>query len=138
AAVSRTVDFVVSVAPAATSAAVAAGFVHACDVHVTGNLVGGDLDVTDEGIVNVDRSGPSGAAIGGEGGANLLALAEVVPRYVHPAKERRGWVVVSIAGLPVVTDARVNAEMGPTIRVRGSSGLVSTQRAARVRVDPDG
>ena len=138
AAVSRAVDLVVSVAPAAGNAAIAAVFVHACDVHVAGNFVGGDLDIADEGIVDIDRRGASAAAIGGEGGANLLVLAEVVPRYVHPAKERRGWIVVSVSGLPVVTDAGVNAKMSPAIRVRGSSGFVSAQRAACVSVDPDG
>src|SRR5206468_1517604 len=127
-------DLVVSVGPAG-SAATAAVFIHTGDIHVAGNFVGRDLDVPDKGIVDVDRGGPSGAAIGGESGANLLALTEVVPRYIHPAKERRGWVVVSIAGLPVVTEAGVNAEMCPAIRVPRSGGLETAEGAARVPID---
>src|SRR5207249_11105317 len=79
-------------------------FVHARDVNIARNLVGSDLLVADEAGRDVDRGGPSVAAIGGVGGANLLALTKVVPTHVHPPIEGRGCVVIDVGGLPVIRE----------------------------------
>src|SRR5947209_16247179 len=86
-----------------------AAFVHPGDVNIARNLVGGDLDVPDEGVGNVDRGGPSDAVIAGVGGANLLALSEVIPGSVHSTEKWRRWVVICVARLAVVTGTVVNA-----------------------------
>src|SRR5882724_8080907 len=63
AAVGGAVNLVVSVSAAARSAAVAAVFVHACDVHVARHLVASDLHVTDEASGDLSRVGPGQTVI---------------------------------------------------------------------------
>src|SRR5262249_51229550 len=120
--------------------------VHAGDVHVARDFVGGNLDVAGFAAVgrNLMRSRPSRAVISGEGGeeaANVAAIQDVVvvPRGVDPPEKRRGWVVLSRSGLRIVREAAVHAEMGPAIRVPRSGGLDPARpptAAGRVR-NPD-
>src|SRR4030095_10826958 len=67
------------------------------------------------------------------------SISEVVPGNVHIAVVRRSWVVVDPARLSVVAAPRVNAEMGPAIRVPRRAGPVPAQTlTAAGRVEPDG
>src|SRR5206468_176083 len=81
-----------------------------------------DLRVPDEGTA-VDhryRAAPCAAIISGatdDQGARTYV--KVVPRNVHVPEEGRAWVVVCPTRLAVVAAARVNAEMGPAIGIRG-------------------
>ena len=119
-----------------------AAFVHTGDVHVACGQIAGDLDVADKGSAggNLSRVCPRDPIVSRvpdkEGApANI----EVVPRNVHPAVEGRRWVIVSPARLSVVLRVRVNAVMGPAIRVPGSGGLVPAEaKTAAGLVDPDG
>ena len=110
-----------------------AAFVHPGDVNIARNLVGGDLDVPDEGVGNVDRGGPSDAVIAGVGGANLLALSEVIPGSVHSTEKWRRWVVIRVARLAVVTGTLVNASTNRPgdAAVSGLPGAKAKTAAAR-------
>ena len=118
-----------------------AAFVHTGDVkrpvsrHVTGNL-----RVADEGasVGHRYRATPRAAVVSGaahDKGAGTHV--KVVPRNVHVPEEGRTRVIIRPAGLAVVAAARVNAEMGPAIWVRGIGGLKPAQGAARVAIEPD-
>src|SRR5207302_8903936 len=105
-AVSRTIHDVSPVGPAAGKAAITAVFVHACDVHVARNLVGGDLNVSDEdgpsGNREVHRRTPSGTVISrAHDRDGRPSIIEVVPGNIHPPEEGRGWVVIRKARLSV-------------------------------------
>src|SRR4029077_4214282 len=97
-----------------------------------------NLDIADKAGSN-PVLGPGATVVSGH--ANLESTStdiEVVPGDVHVSEVRRGSVVVSPARLPVVAAVGMHAEMGPAIRVRRSSGFVSTQRTASVGVEPNG
>src|SRR5215208_5645 len=134
AAVSGTVDFVGSGGKAATH------LIHACDVHVAGNLVASDLDVADEVGGDRYRSMPGTSVITGIGDAQSSASdIKIVPGNVHPVGKRRGWVVIGPARIAVVRRVVMNAEMGPASGVRGIGGLVATEAlTAASPVQPHG
>ena len=116
-------------------------FIHTGDVegpvarHVTR-----DLRVADEGthVGHRYRAAPRAAVVSGAtDDQGALTHVKVVPGNIHVPEEGRGWVVVGPARLAVVAAARVNAEMGPAIWVRGIGGLKPAQGAARVAIEPD-
>ena len=86
------------------------------------------------------RTVPRGAVITGVGDEESApADIKIVLGNVHPVGERRGWVVVRPARIPVVLGVVVNTEMGPASRVRGIGGLVPTEAlTAAGRVQPHG
>src|SRR6266700_3737383 len=118
-----------------------AAFVHASNVHVACGQITSDLNVADEGCARRDlsRVGPGHTVVSGiakkEGAA---ANIEIVPRNVHPPVEGGGRVVVRPTGFSIVLRVGMNAEVGPAIRVRRSSSLVTTESlSAAARVEPD-
>src|SRR5439155_24953859 len=128
AAVGGAVNLVVSVGAAAGSAAVAAVFVHACDVQVARDLVAGDLDVADEGGSDPYRSMPSSSVITGIGNAQSpTSDSKIVPGNIHSPEEGRGWIVIRKARLSVGRGLAENTEVGPASRIPGSGGLVAPQ-----------
>src|SRR2546429_4063309 len=140
AAIGGAVDLVVSVGAAAATAAISGVFVHACDVQVAIGIIAGDLHVADKAGGHLSPVGPSQTVVStvtDEDGAS--PNGEVVFGHVHPPKERGRWVVISPAGLSVVTASAVNAVMGPTKGIPGSVGLITAHAAtAAGNVDPDG
>src|SRR6266446_2264773 len=100
-------------------------FVHASDVHVACNQVAGDLHVTDEATRDLMR-GPTVPIISGDrDGEGASANTEIVPGNVDVSVMGRGRVVVHSARLSVVLGARVNAVMGPAIRVPRCAGFIA-------------
>src|SRR5213076_737048 len=127
------VDLVVSIGAAAATTAVAAVFVHACDVQVPRDLVAGDLDVADKAGGHLSPVGPSQTVVSSEADEEGASPnGEVVFGHVHPPEERGRWVVIRPAGLSVVTAPAVNAVMGPAgcRGVPGSGGLITAHAGA--------
>src|SRR5206468_9335838 len=128
AAVGGAVDLVVSVGAAAATAAVAAVFVHACDVQVTGGSVASDLDVADEASGHLPLVGPGQSVVSGESDKQRSSTAsEIVPGNIHSPEVGRGWVVVRPARLSVGRGLAENTEVGPAIRIPGSGGFVAPE-----------
>ena len=106
-AVSRAKHDVSPVGPAAGTTAITAVFVHAGDVHVARNLVGGDLNVSDEdgpsGNREVHGRTPSDTVISrAHDRDGRPSTSEVVEGDIHSPEERRGWVIIRIARIAVV------------------------------------
>ena len=110
-AVSRAIDDVSPVAPAAGTTAITAVFIHAGDVHVSCNEIASDLNVSNEdgpsGNREVHGPTPSGTVISRaddrDGGPRI---SEVVIGDVHSPEKWRGWVVVAPARLAVAIARR--------------------------------
>src|SRR5207248_8449832 len=116
----------------------ATAFIHARDVHVACDRFAGNLHVADEAASNPVLS-PGVTVVSGN--TNLESAStdiEVVPGDVHVSEVRRRGVVVSPAGLSVVTTVGMHTEMGPASRDQRSAGFVSAQCTGSIGVDPNG
>src|SRR5262249_55462733 len=116
-------------------------FIHAGDIYIAVGKVTGDLHVPNEGtqVGHRDLAAPSGAVVSGAAyHQGACTYVKVVPGNVHVSEVRRGGVVVSPAGFPVIESVAVNAKMSsPASRVCRSSGLEPAQGAAPIAVEPD-
>ena len=108
-------------------------FVHAGNVNIARNLVAGDLDVADEGGCDLYRAVPGKPVITGVSDVDALAGSEVVPGDVHSPEKWRGWVVIRVARLSVVTGTVVNASTNRPgeATVSGLPGAEAKTAAAR-------
>ena len=114
-----------------------AAFVHPRNVYgPAARQVARDLHVADKGSLGAyhRRAAPSRASISRRNDKDVrVGLIKVVPGNVHPPEERRAGIVIHPARLAVVTTVIVNAEMGPTIRMRGRGGLVPAKTLTTAR-----
>ena len=117
----------------------AAAFVHAGDVHVACGKVAGNLNITDETGEDIYRRLPRSSVITRVSGKERAADdIVVVPGNIHAAIEWRRWIVVSPARLSVVLRVRVNAVMGPAIRIPRSRGLIAAKAlTSAATIEPD-
>ena len=120
----------------------AAAFIHPGDVHVACSQVAGDLDVADKWGAARDLSSirPGNTVIGlVTNEESSAANIKVVLGSVHPAVERRRWVVIRPTRFSIVLGVSVNAVMCPAIRVSRSGSLIPSKAlAAAAAVEPNG
>ena len=114
-----------------------AAFVHPGDVHVPPLAMSPvicTLRMKIPVLATVISESPSDAVVSGAAyDQGACTYVKVVPGNVHVSEVRRGWVVVSPTGLPVVAAGGVNTKMSPAGRVQGLVDLYPPDVSPRCR-----